>query len=93
MNEIVKAGENIFMELGIPAHEAGVLKMRAEMMVVLRTWLEGNGLTQVESAARLGITQGRISDLVCGKWQKFSLDMLIRLALRAGIQIELKLAA
>ena len=34
----------------------------------------------------------RVSDLVRGKWEKFSLDMLITLAARAGKKVELALA-
>jgi predicted XRE-type DNA-binding protein len=32
----------------------------------------------------LRIGQSRVSDLVRGKWEKFSLDMLVTLATRAG---------
>ena len=42
-------------------------------------------------AAVLGIGQSRVSDLVRGKWDKFSLDMLITLAARAGKRVELAL--
>ncbi|MEQ1813691.1 MAG: XRE family transcriptional regulator [Candidatus Nitrotoga sp.] len=41
----------------------------------------------------LGILQSRVSDLIRGKWDKFSLDMLITLAMRAGKKVELRLAA
>jgi predicted XRE-type DNA-binding protein len=37
----------------------------------------------------LGIGQSRVSDLMRGKWDKFSLDMLITLATRAGRKVEL----
>jgi predicted XRE-type DNA-binding protein len=51
------------------------------------------GWTQAEAARRLGITQPRVSRLTKGKWQDFSLDMLLTLAARAGLRPELKLAA
>jgi predicted XRE-type DNA-binding protein len=35
----------------------------------------------------LGVSQSRISDLVRGKWEKFSLEMLITLATRAGMHV------
>jgi predicted XRE-type DNA-binding protein len=41
----------------------------------------------------LGISQSRVSDLVRGKWEKFSLEMLITLATRAGIRVHIKTAA
>lgn len=49
--------------------------------------------TQAEAAQVLGISQSRVSDLIRGKFEKFSLDMLITLATRAGKKVELKLAA
>lgn len=41
----------------------------------------------------LGFSQSRMSDLMLGKFEKFSLDMLITLATRAGKKVGLKLAA
>jgi len=58
--------------------------MRAELMSRLRTLISDRGWRQQEAAKRLGIAQSRVSDLVRGKWDKFSLDMLITLAARAG---------
>ena len=37
-------------------------------------------LTQAKAAKLLGVSQSRVSDLVRGKWQKFSLEILITLA-------------
>jgi predicted XRE-type DNA-binding protein len=50
-------------------------------------------MTQTEAAERLGIAQSRVSDLVRGKWDKFSLEMLISLESRAGRKVNLELAA
>ena len=49
-------------------------------------------LSDAEAAKRLGITQPRVSRPITGKWQDFSLDMLLTLAARAGLKPELKLA-
>jgi len=40
-----------------------------------------------------GITQSRVSDLTRGKWEKFSLEVLITLATKAGMHVTLKIAA
>jgi hypothetical protein len=63
MTEIVKAGENLFLALGFPPHEAEILQLRAELMGHLRLWIQDNELTQSDAAERLGITQARVSDL------------------------------
>jgi predicted XRE-type DNA-binding protein len=41
----------------------------------------------------LGVSQSRVSDLARGKWEKFSLEMLIILATKAGMRVTLKTAA
>lgn len=82
--KVTKSSGNVFVDLGFSREEAEVLAMRAELMARLRTLISERGWTQQEAAKRLGVSQSRVSDLVRGKWEKFSLDMLITLAARAG---------
>ena len=91
--EPIKSSGNIFQDLGFEPAEAAVLQMRANLMSDLRLYIEKNQLTQTVAAKRLGIAQSRVSDLVRGKWEKFSLEMLIALATKAGMHISLKRAA
>jgi len=88
-----KSSGNVFIDLGFDRAEAVVLQMRATLMVDLRSFIEKNELTQVEAAERLGIAQSRVSDLVRGKWEKFSLEMLITLEARIGRTVRVELAA
>ena len=88
-----KSSGNVFIDLGFDPAEAAVLQMRATLMGDLRSFIEKNELTQVEAAERLGIAQSRVSDLVRGKWEKFSLEMLITLEARIGRTVRLELAA
>jgi predicted XRE-type DNA-binding protein len=55
--------------------------------------LKESGLTQTQAAKVLGITQARVSDIKRGKIAQFSLDMLVRLASRAGLKPKMKLVA
>lgn len=88
-----KSGKNIFIDLGFEPAEAAVLQMRANLMSDLRKYVEDNNLTQAEAAKRLGIAQSRVSDLIRGKWEKFSLEMLITLETRVGRTVRVQLAA
>ena len=81
---ITRSSGNVFADLGFPPEEAAVLSMRAELMARLRTIIAERGWTQQEAARHLEIGQSRVSDLVRGKWEKFSLDMLVTLAARVG---------
>ena len=67
--------------------------MRAKLMSDLREYIESNNLTQVQAAEQLGVAQSRVSDLVRGKWDKFSLEMLITFEARIGRQVTLELVA
>ena len=88
-----KSSGNVFVDLGFDPAEAAVLQMRATLMGDLRSFIEKNELTQVEAAERFGIAQSRVSDLVRGKWEKFSLEMLITLEARIGRTVRVELAA
>ncbi|HEY6240933.1 MAG TPA: helix-turn-helix transcriptional regulator [Burkholderiales bacterium] len=90
---VKKSSGNVFIDLGFPPEEAAVLAMRAELMAKLRALIAERGWTQHEAAKRLGIGQSRVSDLVRGKWDKFSLDMLMTLAARVGQKPSLVLEA
>lgn len=68
------------------------LKMRAELLRGLEAWLKAAG-TQADAAKVLKVTQARVSDIKRGKIDKFSLDLLVRLAARAGLHPELRLVA
>jgi len=91
--KITRSSGNVFIDLGFSPEEAAVLAMRADLMARLRQIIDERHWTQAEAAKVLGISQSRVSDLVRGKWDKFSLDMLIQLATRAGQRCELRLAA
>ncbi len=88
-NEAATSSGNVFVDLGFTPGEAAVLALRADLMGRLRLLVAQEGWTQAQAAERFGVTQSRVSDLVRGKWEKFSLDMLITLAARAGRKVEL----
>lgn len=89
---ITESSGNVFRDLGFAPGEAAVLAMRADLMARLRLMVQAEGWTQAQAAERFGIAQSRVSDLMRGKWDKFSLDMLITLAARAGRKVELAMA-
>lgn len=78
---------NVFADLGFSAEEAQNLKIRSDLMIELGRLIEERGLTQSAAAELLGVTQPRISDLVRGKIDRFSVDSLIEMLGRAGASI------
>jgi predicted XRE-type DNA-binding protein len=51
--------------------------------------IESRGLTQVQAARLLGVTQPRISDLVRGRIGRFSIDTLIEMLGHAGARVRI----
>jgi len=93
MKKIVKSSGNVFIDLGYSPEEAAVLQMRADLMDKLRKFIETKKLTQANAAKILFISQSGVSDLIRGKWERFSLEMLVTPATRAGMHVTLKTAA
>ena len=89
---VTASSGNVFTDLGFEPGEAAVMGLRADLMARLRVLVQTEGWTQAQAAERFGIAQSRVSDLVRGKWDTFSLDMLIALAARAGRKVELAVA-
>ena len=89
---VTPSSGNVFADLGFGPGEAAVLGLRADLMARLRLLVQTEGWTQAQAAEKFGIAQSRVSDLLRGKWDKFSLDMLITLVVRAGRKVELAMA-
>jgi predicted XRE-type DNA-binding protein len=70
---------------------AASMRARSSLMMALNSHIEKYGLTQAQAADLLGVTQPRISDLMRGKINLFSLDMLLNMATSAGMSPVLKL--
>ena len=70
--------------------EAANMKMRSVLMMAIERHVKSSKETQAAAAHRLGLTQPRLNDLLKGRIDKFSLDALVSIAVRAGMRPELK---
>ncbi|MFZ2028816.1 MAG: XRE family transcriptional regulator [Vitreimonas sp.] len=68
------------------------MKLRAKLMRAIINHIEKRALTQAAAAKLMQVTQPRISDLVRGKIDLFSIDMLVNMASAAGLHVDLKIA-
>ncbi len=67
-------------------------KLRSALMIALERHIHQNELNQEQAAKLLGVTQPRISDLLRGKINLFSLDMLVNMVVAAGMHIEMHIS-
>jgi len=72
--------------------EAENMKLRAKLMRAIIAYIEREELSQAEAAKLFAVTQPRISDLVRGKADLFSLDTLVNMLSAAGLHVDLKIA-
>lgn len=70
--------------------QAQNLRLRSGLMMALKHHIERQGLSQVQAAKLLGVTQPRISDLMRGKIELFAIDTLVNMLAAAGLQVELR---
>ena len=80
-----------FGDLGFSGDEVEYLKVRADLMVNLQKLITARGLKQAEAAELLGVTQPRVSDLMRGRIDLFSIDTLIDMLARLGVRTRLVL--
>jgi len=70
--------------------EAASMRARSDLMMNLAEVIRQQGMTQAQAASLFGVTQPRISDLMRGKVNLFSLDTLIDMAATAGMAPNVK---
>lgn len=70
---------------------AASMRARSELIIELSELIKRRGMTQADAAKMFGVTQPRISDLMRGKVELFSLDALVDMAAIAGLAPHVKI--
>ena len=83
--------ESVWDAIEDTAEQAENMKLRASLMMALERHINETGLSQEQAAKLLGVTQPRVSDLMRGKIQLFSLDMLVNMVAAAGMHVEMRI--
>ncbi len=71
--------------------QAESVKIRSALMQELSAHILRAGMTQSAAAQQLGVTQPRISDLMRGKIDLFSIDTLVNMLPAAGLHVDLRI--
>jgi predicted XRE-type DNA-binding protein len=87
--KVMRSSGNVFRDLGFGSQEAGILRIRSQLMVTLSDIIEDRQLTQAQAAALFVVSQPRVSDLVRGKIDRFSIDTLVEMLDRVGVAVDL----
>lgn len=74
--EYTVSSGNVFADLGLP--DADEMLAKAELARQITSIIGHRHLTQKAAAALLGVTQPRVSDLVRGRLDRFSMGQLLQ---------------
>ncbi|OGQ06726.1 MAG: hypothetical protein A3G32_05745 [Deltaproteobacteria bacterium RIFCSPLOWO2_12_FULL_40_28] len=86
-----KSVKNVFKDVGFSDAESANLEARARLIILLEKEIVRLKLTQAEVAKELEVKPPRVSELMNGKIDKFSLDLLIVYLARLGKAVDFKL--
>src|SRR3954467_15045117 len=87
---VSKSSGNVFADVGFDRGQAEHLRIRSTLMATLREMLRDRELTQSDAAVLFAVSQPRVSDLVRGRIDLFSIDSLVGMLARAGVRVEVR---
>ena len=81
---------NVFEDMGLPDAEERLAK--AHLVIIIEHEIRGRGLTQVQAARILGISQPEVSDLLRGRLSRFSMERLERFLNALDLDVHIRIA-
>ena len=89
--KVTKSSGNVFADLGVPDAEQHLIK--AEIVIGIAARIKDRGLTQVEAARKIGLSQPDVSKLLRGNFAGFTLDRLFAFLCALGSDVSIRVAA
>lgn len=90
VKHVTPADGNILADLKLK--DAENLKLRAQLMVEIRHYIEDNNLTQAAAAKAMGTTQPRLNDVVKGRIEKSTIDRMVNMLAAVGCQVSVNVS-
>ena len=87
--KVTPSSGNVFRDLGFSEQESEHLILRADLLIQIQKVVTARRLTQAQLAKLLHVTQPRVSDLLRGRLHLFSIETLIDMLGRLGVQVRL----
>jgi len=86
--EIREGGPNVFADLGLP--DAEEMLVKAQLAFEIAREIKAHGLTQSQAAARIGLTQPKLSNLLRGRFRGISEDKMMRCLAALGRDVTIR---
>ena len=87
--KVTPSSGNVFTDLGFAEEEAEHLVIRADLLIQIQKVVTARRLKQAPLAKLLQVSQPRVSDLLRGRLHLFSIETLIDMLGRLGVQVRL----
>jgi predicted XRE-type DNA-binding protein len=88
MSIVTKGSGNVFRDLGLA--DADVLQAKADLVYKISAIIQQRGLSQVEAASIIGVSQPKVSALLRGRLDGFSLDRIMRFLAALDQRVEIR---
>jgi len=86
---VTKGSGNVFRDLGFSEEKSAELILKSSLLQALQETIKGQGETQTETAARLGVDQAKVSKLLAGQMSGFSVERLVHFLSLLGQDVEI----
>ena len=88
---VTQGSDNVFADMGFGPGEAVSRLIRTDLVMAIAARIKESGLTQKQAEKLFGVTQPRVSDIVRGRIERFSIDALVAMLTRLGVEVRLEL--
>jgi len=85
----IEPNQNLFEVLGVP--NATFEKMRLDLMLAIAKWFKTANISQTEAAELLECSQPQLNDILKFKYDKFSIERLLKIVEKTGQRAELNI--
>ena len=87
---VEESSGNVFADLGLPNPEEHLLK--ADLAIHIQQLIRAKGLSQVEAARLVGLSQPKISDILRGRLAGYSVERLLSIINKLGRNVEVRIS-
>lgn len=89
-SKVTRSSGNVFLDLDLPHSEQEMVKV--DLAAAITSVIQRKKLTQVEAGRRMGLDQPKVSALVRGHLEQFSVDRLFAMLMKLGLDVDIKVA-
>ena len=90
-SEVTRSSGNVFHDLDLPHSEQELVKV--SLAAAITGVIQRKKLTQADAGKRMGLDQPKVSALVRGRLEQFSVDRLLLMLVMLGLDVDIKIGS